>query len=70
MVRYQVSGMTCGHCAQAVTRAVEALPMVERALVDLDSGALTVEGRPGDDAVRRAVEDAGYEFKGPMPAAG
>lgn len=64
MMRYQVSGMTCGHCAQTVTRAVESLPAVERALVDLKKGELTIEGEADDKAVRRAVEGAGYQVQG------
>ncbi|WP_372400513.1 heavy-metal-associated domain-containing protein [Azospirillum sp. HJ39] len=28
MLTLKVSGMSCGHCAQTVTRAVEALPSV------------------------------------------
>lgn len=64
MLRLQVSGMTCGHCAQAVTRAVEALPRVERALVDLDAGEVSVEGAADEAAIRRAIEEEGYEVKG------
>ncbi|MBP2231985.1 copper chaperone [Azospirillum agricola] len=64
MVTLKVSGMTCGHCAQTVTRAVEALPAVERALVDLKAGAVSVEGNADMAAVRKAIEDAGYEVEG------
>ena len=60
MQRYKVSGMTCGHCAQAVTRAVETLPKVERALVDLTLGEMTVEGEADEQAIRGAVADSGY----------
>lgn len=61
MLTLKVNGMTCGHCAQAVTRAVEALPAVERAVVDLTAGEVAVEGRADADAVRKAIVDAGYE---------
>ena len=37
--------------AQMVTGAVEALPSVERALVDLDLGELTVEGEADEQAI-------------------
>ncbi|WP_448204535.1 heavy-metal-associated domain-containing protein [Azospirillum sp. sgz302134] len=56
----KVTGMTCGSCAQAVTKAVEALPAVERALVDLDTGEVTVEGNADQSTVKRAIEEAGY----------
>ena len=63
MDTYKVTGMTCGHCAQAVTRSVEALPSVERALVDLERGELTVEGRADEPAIRQAVAQAGYQVQ-------
>ena len=64
MLTLKVSGMSCGHCAQTVTKAVEALPSVERALVDLQEGRVTVEGNADESAIRQAIEDAGYEVKG------
>ena len=71
MERYQISGMTCGHCAQAVTREVEKIPKVERAVVDLSRGELTVDGSADEQAVRGAVIRAGYtvEARLPPPAA-
>lgn len=63
MRTYKVSGMTCGHCANAVTRAVEDLPSVERALVDLDRGELTVEGAAEERAIEEAVAGAGYRVE-------
>ena len=64
MLKLKVDGMTCGHCAQTVTKAVEGLPSVDRALVDLAAGEVTVEGAADEDAVRRAIEEAGYEVRG------
>ncbi|WP_431854179.1 heavy-metal-associated domain-containing protein [Azospirillum sp.] len=64
MLKLKVKGMTCGHCAQTVTKAVEALPAVERAVVDLSAGEVAVEGAAGEAAVRQAIEDAGYEVQG------
>jgi copper chaperone len=60
---YTVTGMTCGHCVSAVTEEVGALPGVTEVEVDLASGGVTVTSdRPVDDeAVRAAVEEAGYE---------
>lgn len=64
MFTFKVSGMTCGHCAQAVTRAVEALPSVDRALVDLEAGEVSIKGAAEESAIRQAIEDAGYEVQG------
>lgn len=61
MYRIKVDGMSCGHCAQTVTKAVEALPQVERALVDLATGEVSVVGAADPAVVRRAIEAAGYE---------
>ncbi|MBY6265473.1 heavy-metal-associated domain-containing protein [Azospirillum sp. 412522] len=64
MLTLKVSGMTCGHCAQTVTKAVEALPSVDRALVDLKTGEVAVEGGADESAIRQAITDAGYEVHG------
>lgn len=63
---YTVTGMTCSHCVQAVTGEISALPGVADVQVDLASGAVTVtsDAPLGDDAVRSAVDEAGYELVG------
>ena len=59
---YTVDGMSCGHCVAAVKGEVEAVDGVSAADVDLDTGRLVVRGeRVEDDAVRAAVDEAGYE---------
>jgi copper chaperone len=60
---YTVTGMTCSHCAQAVTTEVSNLPGVTEVDVDLASGQVrVVSDAPLDDgAVRAAVDEAGYE---------
>ncbi len=58
---YDVTGMTCGHCAQAVTTEISAITGVESVDVDVESGRVVVVGTDvTDDAVRAAVEEAGY----------
>ncbi len=61
---YQVSGMTCEHCVHAVTEEITALPGVDSVTVDLGTGAVTVtsEAPLEVDAVRAAVDEAGYEL--------
>ena len=63
---YTVTGMTCGHCVSAVTEEVTAVPGVTAVDVDLASGRLTVtsDSPVDDDAVRAAVDEAGYELAG------
>jgi copper chaperone CopZ len=59
---YQVVGMTCGHCVQAVTNGLSRLPGVSDVAVDLPSGEVTItsDGALPLDAVRAAVDEAGY----------
>jgi copper chaperone CopZ len=58
---YSVSGMSCEHCVRSVTEEVSEVPGVEAVEVDLASGRLTVRGEGvDDDAIRAAVDDAGY----------
>jgi copper chaperone len=63
---YTVVGMTCGHCVSSVTEEVSQVDGVTGVEVDLASGAVTVTSdAPVDaDAVRAAVEEAGYEVAG------
>ena len=58
---YDVTGMTCGHCAQAVTTEVSAITGVTGVEVDVATGKVTVEGEGfTDDQVAEAVDEAGY----------
>jgi copper chaperone len=63
MLLLKVSGMTCGHCVAAVTRAVKAVPSVEGVAVDLPRGEVTVVGNPDERAVREAIAEEGYEVQ-------
>ncbi len=59
---YRVQGMTCAHCVATVQQEVSGVDGVEVASVNLDAGLLTVAGAGfTDDAVRAAVNEAGYE---------
>ena len=62
MKNYTVKGMTCGHCVMSVKEEVGALEGVSNVEVDLDSGALRVDGSATDDQVKAAVEEAGYQL--------
>ena len=59
---YTVTGMTCAHCVASVSEEVGEIPGVTAVDVDLASGSLTVtSSQPvGADAVRAAVDEAGY----------
>lgn len=61
---YNVKGMTCGHCVSAVTEEITKLDGVSTVDVDLPSGNITVTSETplSDDAVREAVDEAGFEL--------
>lgn len=64
MVELSVRGMTCGHCVQAVTRAIGTLDPGARVLVELASGRLRAETALARAEVVRAVEGEGYKVAG------
>jgi copper ion binding protein len=61
---YTVTGMTCGHCVSSITEEVQEIPGVEDVDVVLETGSLSVTSSEpvDDDAVKAAVEDAGYQL--------
>lgn len=64
---YQVSGMTCQHCINAVDEELHALPGVETVEVELVAGgvsAVTVTSAVPLTAeeVQAAVDEAGYDL--------
>ena len=54
-----IKGMMCAHCVAHVEKALTALGV--QAEVDLTSGTAVVTGEVSDEALRKAVTDAGYE---------
>jgi copper chaperone CopZ len=67
---YKVTGMTCDHCARAVTEELASLDGVTDVVVELVPGgvsAVTVssEVQPSGDAVAAALDEAGeYHLAG------
>ncbi len=63
---FTVAGMTCGHCEQAVGKAVGALEGVQAVRVDVKGGLVSVDSAAElvDEAVRAAIDEAGYELTG------
>lgn len=61
---YTVAGMTCGHCIASVTEEVSEIPGVTDVQVDLTTGAVAVTSNQpvSAEAVKAAVEDAGYQI--------
>jgi len=55
-----ISGMTCGHCQTAVTKALKNVPGVKNAQVDLQTGTALIEGQVDTQALVAAVTEEGY----------
>jgi copper ion binding protein len=57
---YDVPGISCDHCKQAIESEVGGVAGVAAVVVDVDAKSVTVTG--GDDAaIRAAIDDAGYD---------
>lgn len=57
----KITGMTCGHCVAAVTKALEKVPGVEHADVTLEPGQAVVDGDADSGAMIAAVKEEGYD---------
>lgn len=62
MIKLKVTGMTCGHCEMAVTKALSRVPGVSSVVrVDRGKQEAVVEGTPDVAALVAAVEEEGYQ---------
>lgn len=59
--QYNVTGMTCEHCAASVKEEVSEVAGVSEVVVDVAANSVTVHGTNLDDAqLRAAIAEAGY----------
>ena len=59
---FSVPGMSCEHCEAAVSESIASVAGVTGVSVDLETKLVVVSGDAlSDDALRAAIEDAGYE---------
>jgi len=62
--KLRVKGMSCGHCVQTVTRALQNVPGVSKVQVNLTSGLAEIQlnsEKVTTEQLSKAVEEAGYE---------
>jgi len=66
MPKIKVKGMSCGHCAAAVTKALMSLPGVTRVEVDLAGGLVDYDSAGPLDGpeLARVIKAAGFELAG------
>jgi copper chaperone len=57
----QISGMTCGHCVRAVSKALEGVDGVQVEQVQVGSAVVNYdEAKVSRGRIAEVVEDAGY----------
>jgi len=61
---YKIDGMSCQGCVSSVQKALSAALPGAKVTVELDGGLAHVEGAHQAEAVKQAVEDAGFDFGG------
>jgi copper chaperone len=68
MTEFEVQGMSCQHCVAAVKRSIQEIDPQARVQVDLERGKVAVESTQTNDALKDAIDDAGYTVLGVAPA--
>ena len=61
---YSVPAISCGHCKSAIEAEVATVAGVDEVEVDIAAKTVRVEGGAADEAIRAAIEEAGYEVAG------
>jgi copper chaperone len=61
---FQVEGMSCQHCVAAVTNAIREHDDGAQVQVDLAAGRVAVESTQSVEALKAAIDEAGYTVKG------
>lgn len=57
---FTVTGMTCGHCEKAVTRAVKQIDPQAEVKFDRAQNLVQVESTQARDALAKAIAEEGY----------
>lgn len=63
MIQFQVEGMSCNHCVGSITRAVQAVDPAARVSADVPTQSVKVESAADRQALKQAIEGAGYPVK-------
>jgi copper chaperone len=62
-IEIRVSGMSCGHCLNAVNRAISSVPGVQVKSVRIGQAEVKVTDPAATDRVKVAIEEAGYRVE-------
>ncbi|MBT8763947.1 heavy-metal-associated domain-containing protein [Desulfohalobiaceae bacterium Ax17] len=60
---FNIEGMSCSHCVQAVKKAISSVPGVKSVEVNLEKKQVYLEtdGEVDLDLIKKAVEEEGYK---------
>ena len=58
--QFTVTGMTCGHCEAAVTRAIKQIDGGAQVKIDRSKDLVEVESTEPRDALAAAIREEGY----------
>jgi copper chaperone len=61
---FTVTGMTCGHCEKAVTRAVRQLDPQAEVKINRAANTVEVQSDKTREVLARAITDEGYTVAG------
>ena len=57
---FQVTGMTCGHCEKAVTRAIKLVDPAAEVVIDRAQNKVDVQSEQPREALANAIVEEGY----------
>jgi copper chaperone len=63
MLKFKVTGMTCGHCVKAVIQAVQSIDSQAQVAVNLETGEVSITGATDQAAVSAAIAAEGYAIE-------
>jgi copper chaperone len=58
---FEVTGMTCGHCEKAITRAIKQLDPTAEVTIDRSQNKVEVQSQQPRDALAKAISEEGYQ---------
>jgi len=61
MATFSVEGMSCGHCASTIEKAVKSIDPTARVAIDLGSSTVAIETKANEAAICDVIRSAGYD---------
>ncbi len=58
---FEVTGMTCGHCEKAVTRAIKQVDPIAEVAIDRALNKVEVQSEQPREALAKAIVEEGYQ---------